>query len=106
VNNQTSPRFTRRRPRTFLEWRTLHRWGKLPEREVDVPGYLLRSAREESGLTQAQLAARLGVSQQAVANAERWSSNPTIDLMRRWAKACGRRLNLKLSLPSDAVSVF
>ncbi|MBI4879459.1 MAG: hypothetical protein HY812_07330 [Planctomycetes bacterium] len=37
---------------------------------------------------------RAGISQQAVSRAERWSSNPTVRLMRRWLAACGRRLRL------------
>ncbi len=84
----------RGRPRSFLEWSTLRGWGKLPEDERDVPGYLLRLAREEAGLSQAELGRRLGISQQAVSRAERWSSNPTVRLMRRWLAACGRKLVL------------
>jgi DNA-binding XRE family transcriptional regulator len=87
---------TRRRPRSFLEWRTLREWGKLPERESSVPGYLLRVAREEAGLTQTELARLLGVTQQAVAQAERWESNPTIAFVKRWATACNRRLEIRL----------
>jgi len=87
---------TRRRPRAFLEWRQLREWGKLPDRESNQPGYLLRTAREEAGLTQKQLAEKLAITQQAVARAERWASNPTIDLMKRWAKACGRGVEIRL----------
>ena len=90
-------RLSRGRPRVFLEWATLRRWGKLPEREQSVVGYLLRSAREGAGLTQRALASRLGVSQQAVAQAERWVSNPTVDLIRRWAAACGAKATIRLS---------
>jgi len=85
-----------RKPRDFAEWKVLRRWGKLPEAEVGVAGYLLRLAREEAGLTQAELARRLGISQQAVAQVERWSSNPTCALMRAWAGACGRTLLIEL----------
>ena len=85
---------TRGRPRAFLEWRTLRRWDKLPDREAQVAGYLLRTARESAGFTQAQLADQLRITQQAVARAERWSSNPTVTFMRRWARACGGRLEL------------
>ena len=84
------------RLRTFAEWKALRRWAKLPAWEVDPAGYLLRFAREEAGLSQSRLAARLGCSQQAVAQAERWNSNPTIAFMRRWVDACGRRLSLAL----------
>jgi DNA-binding XRE family transcriptional regulator len=96
VKRESVPNLTRRRPRSFVEWRTLRDWGKLPEREASVPGYLLRVAREEAGLTQAELARSLGVTQQAVAQAERWESNPTIAFVERWAKACNRRLEIRL----------
>jgi transcriptional regulator with XRE-family HTH domain len=59
-----------------------------------VPGYLLRLARLEAGMTQQMLADRLGITQQAVSRAERWSSNPTLGLMRHWLEICGRRLEL------------
>ena len=97
MSTSTTPQLTRRRPRAFLEWRHLRNWGRLPEREANVAGYLLRCAREDAGLTQAQLARKLGISQQAVARAERWGSNPTVRFMARWAKGCGRRLAIRLS---------
>jgi DNA-binding XRE family transcriptional regulator len=90
------PRLERRRPRSFTEWRTLRRWGRLPPWEVEAPGFLLREARLGSGLTQEALADRLGITQQAVSRAERWGSNPTIELMRRWLSACGHRLELRV----------
>lgn len=86
----------RRKPRSFPEWRTLRRWSKLPSWEIEPVGYLLRLAREESGQTQQALAKKLGSSQQAIAQAERWQSNPTVDFMRRWAEACGAILKLDL----------
>jgi DNA-binding XRE family transcriptional regulator len=87
----------RRRPRRFAEWKALRAWGKLALWELEPVGYLLRLAREEAGLTQADLARRLGSSQQAVAQAERWEGNPTVEFIRRWAAACGARLSLRLS---------
>ena len=57
---------------------------------------MLRAAREEADLTQAELADRLGVSQQAVARAERCESNPTVALMARWAAACGVELTIEI----------
>ena len=56
----------------------------------------LRWARQEAGLTQAQLAARAGVSQQQVAKLERPGSNPSIATLRRIAEALGTRLELDL----------
>jgi DNA-binding XRE family transcriptional regulator len=86
----------RNRPRTFAEWKALRRWGKLPIWERGIVGYRLRALREAAGLTQKSLAARLGVTQQAVAQAERWESNPTVDLLRRWAAACDATLEIRL----------
>lgn len=86
----------RRRPRRYVEWKALRAWNQLPAAEADAPGYLLRLARERAGLTQAELARRLSLSQQAVARAERWDSNPTVDLMRVWGAALGARLEVAL----------
>jgi transcriptional regulator with XRE-family HTH domain len=86
----------RRRPRRFPEWKALRSWGRLPAWELEPVGYLLRAAREAAGLTQAELARRLGCTQQAVAQAERWESNPTVGFIRRWAEACGSKLKLVL----------
>jgi len=86
---------SRGRPRAFAEWQALRRWGKLPAWERAVAGYLLREAREQAGLTQKILGQKLGVSQQAVAQAERWSANPTVEFMRRWADACSSGLDIR-----------
>jgi ribosome-binding protein aMBF1 (putative translation factor) len=59
-------------------------------------GDLLRRAREKAGLTQTELADRLGHTQQAVAQAERAESNPTVSFLHRWARACGRSLSIRL----------
>jgi DNA-binding XRE family transcriptional regulator len=96
MSAEVVPQLTRRRPRSFVEWRQLRSWAKLPEREKNVAGFLLRVAREDTGLTQTQLAKKLGISQQAVARAERWAANPTVRFMARWANACGRRLEIRL----------
>ncbi len=89
----------RRRPRSYQEWKTLLRWGVVPARERAKAGYLMRLARESAGMTQRQLAKRLGCSQQAVAQAERWQSNPTVELMDRWARACGTDLSVSFGDP-------
>ena len=88
----------RRRPRAYQEWLALRRWGRLPTWEADPPGYLLRQARERSDLTQAELATRLGRTQQAIAQAERWQSNPTISFMRDWAQATDTDLTVDFGL--------
>ena len=97
----SSPALRRTRPRSFIEWKTLRRWGKLPPWDADSAGYLLRLAREDAGLTQEDLARRLHRTQQAVAQAERWNSNPTVGFIRRWAKECGATVELQL-MPRDS----
>ncbi|MDQ6810949.1 MAG: helix-turn-helix transcriptional regulator [Actinomycetota bacterium] len=55
---------------------------------------LLRDARRRAGLTQADLARRLGVSQAAVAKLERPRANPTMDTLDNALWATGHRLTL------------
>lgn len=86
----------RSKPRSYAEWSTLARWGKLPEWEPLRPGFHLRRAREAAKVTQAELAARLGVSQQAVAQAERPTSNPTVGFVAAWARALDVSLSFEL----------
>lgn len=92
-------RISRGRPRAFPEWQALRRWGKLPPWEAQVAGYLLRQAREDAGLTQRELGRSLSVSQQAVAQAERWQANPTVEFMRRWVSACGAEVRIAVVRP-------
>lgn len=56
----------------------------------------LRWARQDAGLTQAQLASRLGVSQQQIAKLERPGANPSIATLRKVADALGVRVHLEL----------
>jgi len=60
-----------------------------------APGWqLLREARRDAGLTQAQVARRAGVSQGAIAQLERPGSNPTVGTLDSVLRATGRRLLL------------
>ncbi|MHB1047691.1 MAG: helix-turn-helix transcriptional regulator [Thermoanaerobaculia bacterium] len=86
----------RTRPRAYEEWKALRDWGRLPDWEPLRAGFELRSAREAAGLTQAELAARLGVSQQAVARAEQAGSNPTAALLEAWSRVLGSRVRLEI----------
>jgi len=88
----------RTRPRGYEEWKALRAWDRLPPWEPLRAGFVLRGAREAAGLTQAELAARLGVSQQAVARAERADSNPTAALIEAWARALGAEVRLEMSV--------
>ena len=55
---------------------------------------LLRWAREDAHLTQAQLAKRVGISQQQIAKLERPGENPTIGTLAKIAKALGRHVDV------------
>ena len=64
---------------------------------------LIARARAEAGLTQQQLARRLGVSQAAIARLERPAANPTIATLERVLRATGRELELRLRHPESTV---
>lgn len=69
--------------------------------QVPVPAMLsvrieLRWAREEEQLTQAQLAKRIGVSQQQIQKLEGAGSNPTLETLEKVAEGLGRRLSIAL----------
>lgn len=57
-----------------------------------LPGRLLADARRRSGLTQADLAKRLAISQAAVAQLERADSNPRLATLDRALRATGAEL--------------
>jgi transcriptional regulator with XRE-family HTH domain len=67
------------------------------------PSALLRTARRDAGLTQAELARALGTTQAAVARLERRDANPTFATLDRALRATGRRL--ELDAPDHASSV-
>jgi transcriptional regulator with XRE-family HTH domain len=67
------------------------------------PDLLIRDARRAAGLTQAALAARLGVSQSAIAKLEREGANPTVETLDRVLRATGHRLQLIAPAWSDGV---
>lgn len=55
---------------------------------------VIRNARLSAGLTQAELARRLGTTQPVVARLESSSSNPTVETLDRALHAAGHRLTL------------
>ena len=57
---------------------------------------LVKEARREAGLTQGQLARRLGVTQGAVAQLESPRANPTLSTLERALGATDHRLELRL----------
>jgi transcriptional regulator with XRE-family HTH domain len=58
------------------------------------PAHLLKDARRQAGLTQTELARRLGVSQAAVAKLERPGANPAIVTLDDALRETGQRLVL------------
>lgn len=64
---------------------------------------LIRTARNDAGLSQARLASRLGVSQAAIAKLERIGSNPTVDTLDDVLWATGRRLTLSAPVRQPGV---
>lgn len=56
---------------------------------------LVRNARRKSGLTQRELATRLGTTQTAVARLEREGSNPRLATLERTLRAAGHDLELR-----------
>jgi transcriptional regulator with XRE-family HTH domain len=61
---------------------------------ASLPGKLLADARRRAGLTQAELANRLTISQAAVAQLERADSNPRLATLDRALRAAGVELVL------------
>ena len=68
------------------------------------PGWLLAQARRDAGLTQAELARRLGISQPAVAQLERFDSNPRIETLERALRAVGAELVIDASWPEQSTT--
>jgi ribosome-binding protein aMBF1 (putative translation factor) len=71
------------------------------EREESALLDALLKARQDAGLTQAQVAERMGTQAPAVARLERalatGKHSPSVATLRRYVKACGRRLVLKVA---------
>ena len=53
-------------------------------------------ARQAAGLTQAEIAARMGTSQSVIARLENTRHMPTFDMLTRYAAAIGRRVDVRL----------
>jgi len=71
------------------------------EREEGALLDLLLKARHDAGLTQAQVAERMGTQPPAIARLERslatGKHSPSLATLRKYAEACGKELELKLS---------
>lgn len=62
---------------------------------VTTPALLIRSARTAAGLTQQQLAERMGTTQSAVARLERGTTDPRFSTVEDAVRAAGRRLEIE-----------
>ncbi|MDO8187637.1 helix-turn-helix domain-containing protein [Conexibacter sp. JD483] len=60
-----------------------------------TPAALVRDARRSAGLTQAQLAERLGTTQPVIARLERADANPTFETVQRALDAAGFEIELR-----------
>jgi ribosome-binding protein aMBF1 (putative translation factor) len=71
------------------------------EREEGALLDALLKARQQAGLTQAQIAERMGTQAPAVARLERalatGKHSPSIATVRKYVKACGKRLVLRVA---------
>ena len=71
------------------------------EREEGALLDALLKARQQSGLSQAQIAARMGTHAPAIARLERalatGKHSPSIATVRKYVKACGKRLVLRVA---------
>jgi DNA-binding XRE family transcriptional regulator len=71
------------------------------EREEGALLDLLLKARHDAGLTQAQVAERMGTQPPAVARLERslatGKHSPSLATLRKYAEACGKELILQIS---------
>jgi ribosome-binding protein aMBF1 (putative translation factor) len=54
-------------------------------------------ARQEKGLTQAQLAQKMNTTQSAIARLESGNANPSINFLKRFATAIGARLEIRFT---------
>lgn len=52
-------------------------------------------ARREAGLTQETLAIRMGTKVPAISRIESGKNSPTVATLRRYARACGKKLEIK-----------
>ena len=70
------------------------------ERQPELLDALLK-ARQEAGLTQAQVAKRMGTQGPAIARLERalatGKHSPSVATLRKYVKACGKRLVLRVA---------
>ena len=65
-------------------------------------GGLVREARRRVGLTQVELAGRVGTTQSAIARLERGRTEPSLERVGELLSACGLDLNVQLTPADDS----
>ena len=74
--------------------------GRLEREELALLDALVK-ARQDAGLTQAEVAERMGTQAPSVARLERalatGKHSPSVATLRRYVKACGKRLVLQIA---------
>lgn len=60
-------------------------------------GLMLRNAREESGFTQGEIAARLRTKKSAISRIENHAEDIRLSTLEKFAEAIGKRLSLKIA---------
>jgi transcriptional regulator with XRE-family HTH domain len=63
--------------------------------------HLIREARHRAGLSQRQLADRVGTTQSAIARVESGDTAPSLERISSLVQACGFELELKLRVADD-----
>jgi hypothetical protein len=66
---------------------------------------MIREARQRAGLTQAELAARAGTSQPAIARYESGKTSPSVHTLERLLRAAGQRARLTAEAVEDATDL-
>lgn len=69
-------------------------------------GEFIREARRRSGLTQQELAERLGTTQSVIARWETGRRSPTIETLYRAVRACGLDVHITLGAPDPDHDFF
>jgi HTH-type transcriptional regulator / antitoxin HipB len=65
-------------------------------------GAMLQLAREDAGMTQEQVAQRMGTKKSAISRIENHAGDLRLSTLQRYAEAVGRELVIELGLPGDA----
>lgn len=59
-------------------------------------GVLFKVSREQAGLTQAEVAEKLGTKKSAISRIENHAENITLSTLHKYAKALGKKVNLEI----------